>query len=790
MFCNSTRLRMMFCISSIVAPAVIVHSAIAQPTKNSDESTSGLNEVIVTAQKTQQNLQDVPVSVSAVTGAQLDQLGISDTTGITQQIPGMHVNTWSPNVTIFNLRGVSQNNFQDNLEAPVAVYMDNAYMGSMNGISGQLFDLKRVEVLRGPQGTLFGRNATGGLVHYISRGATESDFNGYVEGSYGRFNARSLEGAIGGQIVEGWRARLAVRRELGGSYIKSADADPANGLFGDGQNLGGQNAFALRATTQIDVTPNLLVELWYKYSRDYNVPTGGYVFDNCDFLPNGFCHVDAAGLTDGSGGVINGITGAKASPFQNFSNTPGFLYRRINIGQANITWQLGDVTLTSITNYTHFDKHYQEDGDAIPITVIIFRTDVNYDQFSQETRLSGNTDRIDWQVGAYYLDMTIDGQNVTQGAPVLGAAFDINGAANDPSVTEPYTLDSKNWSLFGQAEYHFTDKFSVIGGLRYSKDNKSIDYTSLLVDSGFPDAVLTTDKILAASNPGVNRIAYGDYAARVSLNWKPEANMLLFASYNRGIKGGNWTLSPNITPTTFRHGPETLHSFEVGIKYTAPNQRLRVNGTGYHYIYNNYQAFSVFNGTPQVSNSNALATGAELEVTWEPIDRFNIRLGSTWETSKVKRILGVGQQIAPELFPGAPDSQYCTNIGGAFQCTFPQKFITNAELPNAPRFSFNYLARYDLDLPVGTAALQVDGVWYDDQYLEVTNGRSSLQPSYNVTNASVTWTDPSDRFEVTLWAKNIFDKAYRAYTLNLGVLGTTSYYAPPAAYGVTTRFRW
>ena len=790
MFRNSTLVRTILLCTSAIAAVGAASAAIAQTSEDAANKGSLLDVVVVTAQKRSQNLQDVPVSVSALTGNQLSKLGINETTGITQQIPGMHINAWSPNVTIFNLRGISQNNFQDNLEAPVAVYMDNAYMGSMNGISGQLFDLERVEVLRGPQGTLFGRNATGGLVHYISNGATDSDFNGYVQGSYGRFNSRSLEGAVGGGITDGWRFRIATRRELGGSYIKSADADPANGLFGDGQNLGGQNAYALRATTQIDVTPDLLVELWYKYSRDHNVPTGGYVFDNCDFLPNGFCHVDPAGLTDGSGGVINGITGAKASPFQNFSNTPGFLYRRVNIGQADITWQLGNVKLTSITNYTHFNKHYQEDGDAIPITVIIFRTDVDYDQFSQETRLSGNTDRVDWQVGAYYLDMTIGGQNVTQGAPVLGAAFDINGAANDPSVTEPYKLNSKNWSLFGQAEYHFTDKFSVIGGLRYSKDNKSIDYTSLLVDSGFPDAVRTTDKILAVSNPGVNRIHYGDYAARVSLNWKPQTGMLLFASYNRGIKGGNWTLSPNITPTTFRHGPETLHSFELGIKYTTPNQRLRVNGTAYHYIYNNYQAFAVFNGTPQVSNSDALATGAELEATWEPIDRFYVRLGSTWETSKVKRILGVGQQIAPELFPGAPDSQYCTNIGGAFQCTFPQKFITDAKLPNAPSFSVNYLVRYDFDLPVGTAALQVDGVWYDDQYLEVTNGRSSLQPSYNVTNASVSWTDPSEKFQLTLWGKNIFDKAYRAYTLNLGVLGTTSYYAPPATYGVTARVNW
>lgn len=750
-----------------------------------------LGDIVVTAQKRNQNIQDVPVSVTAFSGDQLGKLGMTKATDITQQIPGMHLNAWSPNVTVFNLRGVSQNNFTDNLEAPVAVYLDNAYMGSINGISGQLFDIDRVEVLRGPQGTLFGRNATGGLVHYLSHPAREDRLNGYVEASYGRFDQRSVEGAIGGAIVDGWRARLSMRRALGGSYIKSADTDPANGLVGDGQNLGGENAFSLRATTQIDVTPNLTAELWYKYSRDHDVPTGGYVFDNCNFEANGYCHVDAAGLADGTGGVINGITGAKASPYQNFSNTPGHLNRRVNIVQGNLTWKLGGgVTLTSITNHTALNKDYREDGDALPIDVIIFGTTVKYDQFSQELRLAGDSGRLKWQVGAYYLDMKIDGTLLTIGAPVIGAAIGINGTANAPQVSEKYLLSSRNWSLFGQGEYGLTDSLSVIAGLRYSKDSKSINYVSTLIDSGFPDVILATDQSFAAADPGVNRIHYGDYAARFSLNWKPNTDTLLFASYNRGIKGGNWTLSANVTPDTFRHDPETLHSFELGAKYSTPDHQLRINGTLFHYIYDNYQAFAIVGGTPQVTNSDALATGAELEVTWTLVKHLNLLLGGTWETSKVKHVRAVGQEFGPELFPGAPNAQYCSNIGGAFFCDFPQSTIADAKFPNAPKFSLNYLLRYDFDLAGGTGAVQADGAWYDNQYLEVTNGLASLQPAYNVTNASVSWTDPGNRFDLTLWAKNVFDKAYRSYTLNLGILGTTSYYAPPATYGATVKIHW
>lgn len=785
--------------SSVIAAALYVQPVLAQDsgavTGDASAATAADDDnifgtIVVTAQKRKQNLQDVPVSISAYSGEQLQKMGISNTTEITQQIPGMHINAWSPNVTIFNLRGISQNNFTDYLEAPVAVYSDNAYMGSINGISGQLFDIDRVEVLRGPQGTLFGRNATGGLVHYLSHPAREKELNGYVEGSYGRFEQRSLEGALGGAITDGWRFRLSMRRALGGNYIKAKDTDVANGLVSDGQDIGGQNAFALRATTQIDITPNLMAELWYKYSRDHDVPTGAYSFENCVFEANGYCRVNSAGLTDGPGGVVNGITGAKASPFDNFSGTPGHLNRRVHIGQANLTWKLGGVELTSITNYTTLKKDYLEDGDGLPIEVIIFGTTAKYDQVSQELRLSGETGRLKWQVGGYYLDMRTDGTMTTIGAPVIGNALALNGAANSPEVLEEYKLVSKNWSVFGQGEYQLSDAFSIIAGLRYSKDTKSMDYLSTLKDTGFADQTLATDELFAGQVPGANRIAHGDYAARVSLNYKPNRNTLVFASYNRGIKGGNWTLAPTVTADLFQHKPETLHSFELGAKLSTPNQKLRVNGTLFHYIYEDYQAFAMIGGTPQVSNSDALATGAELEVNWEPVRHLNMMLGGTWETSKVKTVRAAGQQIGPELFPGAPDAQYCTNIGGAFLCQYPDATVNNAQFPNAPKFSLNYLVRYDFDLVGGTGAVQVDGAWYDKQYLEVTNGASSIQPAYNVTNASVSWSDSSDRLNVSLWAKNVFAEEFRAYTLNLGILGTTSYYAPPATYGATVRISW
>jgi len=164
-----------------------------------------LEEITVTAQKREESLQDVGISVTAFSGDQLKNLGITSTTDITQQVPGLQLFTYTPSFTIFSLRGVSQNNFQDNLEAPVAVYMDGAYIASMNAIGMQIFDMERVEVLRGPQGTLFGRNTTGGLLHYLSRGADDEQWNGYLEGSIAEFDKHSVETAVGGGNTDGVR---------------------------------------------------------------------------------------------------------------------------------------------------------------------------------------------------------------------------------------------------------------------------------------------------------------------------------------------------------------------------------------------------------------------------------------------------------------------------------------------------------------------------------------------------------------------------------------------------------
>ena len=418
-----------------------------------------LDEILVTAQKRDENLQDVPVSVTAYTGDQIDALGITDFTEITQQIPGLQLNAWSPNLTIFNLRGISQNSFNDNLEAPVAVYVDDSYIGSLNAVSGQLFDMKRVEVLRGPQGTLFGRNATGGLIHYISQDASDEETNGYVEGEFGNFSRAGIEFALGGSLSDNVRARFSGRWNEMDGYIESVDTiRPGSGMVlfnGSGQDIGGADGFALRATMQVDFSDTLQGNFWVKYSEDNDVPTGGYVFENCPFQPSPndtLCEVDANGRAITLGGVID-LFGLPADEHEHYNDHPGILNREQISLTAKFDYSMDNgMEFTSITNYLTMNKFYDEDGDALAIPILRFQTFVDWTQFSQEFRLAGETDNSRWQVGVYFLEVT-NGSGTQQDAyNVSNARLTYTGADQRFSVSawvknftdeiyKQYTLD-------------------------------------------------------------------------------------------------------------------------------------------------------------------------------------------------------------------------------------------------------------------------------------------------------------------------------------------------------------
>jgi iron complex outermembrane receptor protein len=717
------------------------------------------------------------------------------------------MNAWSPVLTVFNLRGVSQNSFTDNLEAPVAVYIDDAYVSSMNAISGQMFDMQRVEVLRGPQGTLFGRNATGGLVHFLTRGADESEANGYVEASGASYSRKSLEAAFGGGLTDRLRGRIAGRWETADGYVKAA--------IPTARAVGGADGYALRGALQFDASDNLKVDLLYKYSKDSDVPTGGYIFlpyadQNAGYIPtewidftqnvifegaadpspyaswrdatadiffnpvDGFAPSDTAGLSV--------FRGDSPEPYTHYSDYRGYMNRDIHNGTLKLNWDAGPVDVVSITNFMNMDKFYTEDGDGIPLTIIEFTTINNMRQWSEELRLSQDSGRFRWQAGAYYLDINVDASARTVGAPVQGLAQGLldDGTIEEigllPAVDQIYTLDSRNWSLFGQAEYDFTDALTLIAGLRWSQDDKKLIYHSLYSDSINNVPGFNLQQAIAAAGGGnQDTVDYGDYAARLQLNYHVNEDVLLFTSYNRGIKGGNFNTAANVQLDNVKHRQEVLHSFELGGKSTFFDGRARLNATAFYYDYKDYQVFALVGGQPQVGNSDATIQGGEIEFFVKPGRHWDAALGLSFLDSKIDRVPVAGLQYPPAGLPAID---------------WPEDFVYDTRMPNAPDYSVNYLLRYNWDMLSGNVAAQVDGVYYADQYLEATNGGGSWQKAYGISNAHLSYTGPGEHFQISAWVKNLSDQTYKTYSLDLGILGATAFYGPPRTYGANLSYHW
>jgi iron complex outermembrane recepter protein len=696
---------------------------------------AALEEIVVTAQKRQESLQDVGISVTAFSSNQLSELGATTTTDISQQVPSLQLVTYTPAFTIFSLRGISQNNFQDNLEAPVAVYMDGAYVASMNAIGTRMFDMERVEVLRGPQGTLFGRNSTGGLIHFITHGAEDADTNGYLEAEVADFNKHALEGAIGGGVTDRLRARIAGRWEESDGYVKSITP----GI----RDAHGANGYSLRGSLQYDFTENFTGDLRVGYAKDDDVPSGAYTVRFASFDPNtGFGIPEAGGL---SGNL------------EHASTLQGGFDREVKYGTGTLTWNpAGGLQVVSITHYLKLDKNYLEDAGG-GFGYFPYHTIADFDEFSQELRLSGESDRFRWQVGGYYLDMSWDLFQSVAGALILG------GTSDTQEVDTLSVIDSRNWSLFAQGEYDLSDAFTVIAGLRWSQDNKDIEMSRIFED--VPEGIPPTETFNIANVPipGIDTIDYGDYAARLQLNWTPGEGTLLYASWNRGIKGGNWSIDPlgAVADADLKHREEVLDSYELGWKQTFAKGLARLNAAAFYYDYKDYQTFSLVNLTPQVSNSDANEYGGEIELALSPGEGWDFVLGAAFLDSTVDAV--------PDVFGGT----------------------VKAEFPTAPSVSLNFLGRYAWPMLGGAMSAQIDGVYNDDQYLEGTNSAVSFEKSYAVWNARVDYTTGNDHWNVALWVKNFTDEEYRLYDLDLGLIGfIEQVYAPPRWVGGTVSYRF
>ncbi len=688
-----------------------------------------LPEIVVTAQKREQNLQDVGTSLTALDSSTLQSLGMKDVTAIAGQVPGMQFNQFGATVTIYNLRGVSQNDFSDHQEAPVAAYADDAYVASTGALAGSLFDIDRVEVLRGPQGTLFGRNATGGLIHYISHKPTFTN-DGFIDVSGGNYQTFNTEGAINRVLSDTVAARLSFATAQHEGYIDNTLGHKIN----DQKQYSGRLQFLIKPSD----------------STEYLIKIHGLTNDN-ETAGN---YSWAASVPDATGrGVFVpgspdffGYTKASDDPFVQSEDRRGIFNRTVVGSTIHATWKLAnDMTLTSVTDYLRVQKRYGEDSDVSSNPIFNYDVWYHYRQFSEEVRLNGSHGALRWVGGLYYLNYKADDIGVTSIIQPIGF-----GAAE-------FTTKNSSPSVFAQVEYDFAPQWTVIAGGRYTNDDKKFDYT--YVCETCPQNI----HYVAPAFPDANK-KFDIGTGKIELDFKPAKGTLLYASMNRGAKGGGWSAPTSgfVDASTLPYKAETLTSYELGVKSTFLDGAARINAATFYYDYKDYQGFFLNVATQVVENVNAKVKGGELEFAIVPVHGLNLQLGiSHLETS-----------VANVPTPAGV-------------------FIT-AEMPQAPRWSINAVVRYEWNLAGGTASVSADSKWNSVQYLELINAQVDREPSYALSNARLAYSTGDGKWDVSAYVRNLTNKQYRVYNLDLsGFIGSNQgVYGTPRTYGVSVRYNW
>ncbi len=747
-----------------------------------------MDEVVVTAQKREQSAQDVGISITAFSRKQLEAMGYTNAQEVTAMAAG--VSTLQPNGEAnysIGIRGVANNDFTTNVESPVAIYVDEVYISQMSGAGFMLFDVERVEILRGPQGTLFGRNATGGLVHYVTT-KPGPEFGGYGSITYGSFDRIKFQGAINLPVNDKLAIRASVSTHQGDGYITNR--------LKPGSKLNNANESAGRI--QALFTPNEDVEILLNARfGQQDIRTG--FFENVSVEnPDGVLtptvpNVSLGNYLDNDGDVFAGDYDFQG---HNKLDTYGL--------SATVNWNLGEVELTSITDYQSVKRDYIEDSDASPVDYFNFFLTTDAQQFSEEIRLSGDTDNMKWVTGFYYMDLDI---NDTNGIIAPGFLTDFVNlvtpevqdgtipAFTDPAefgfngLRNPYQTDIKTWSIFGQVEFEVSEQISLIAGFRYIDEKKDHTYRDIAFFFS-PDAVSGLDpnatEVVDFVAPFTGNRHDKEWSARAQANYRPNENSLFYASWNRGVKSGgfNAPLLPTaefVTQQLMNYRPEKLDAFEIGFKLDFASGRARLNGAAYYYDYNDYQAFAIIGLDTFTLNADSKNKGFELELQLNPTEGMDVQFGIGYIDADVRNVPGITIDVETDL--------------GVVPAILPGAVLRPV---NTPKWNLNGLIRHEFPVQGGAIAMQVDGQYRSEHTFGLLSTDALTEDGYFVGNASISYIPEVQNWSLRVFVKNFTGEEYLVQTFDLGgslagggLFGLVEqYYGRPRTWGANISFEF
>ena len=687
------------------------------PDETSNEAV--LVEIVVTAEKREDKLQQVPLTLDVVTDKALESEGIDNTMELQMKTPSLAYNTNGVSQQPY-LRGVGGNNLGIGTETSIGVYVDGVNITRTTGIFRELYDVERVEVLKGPQGTLYGRNAAGGAINVITR-EPEADFSFSGDLTAGNLSKTRAGFTVNAPVSGKFLTRFSALRTKDDGYVDNILLDEGIEAI-DWLSARGQFLWLLNDNADLLVTAEV--------GREDGTRNLAAVIDTREFSPT----------VDVFGAVI------PDDPRQVAYDQSDSLRVDFNLIKARYEYRAEGYTFKSNTAFqtTEMDGIYDGEGSELPILTSTQRE--NSDTFSQEFLLSRSNARYSWLLGAYYLREDAD------------SSFRLGINENDPAgnVFDPIAVNEITaQALFGQVDWDFSELYRLTLGLRYSQEEK--DYE---VDHFLNGEVAGTSQ---------NTLDWDAVTPRISFAYRPDDRKMWFISATRGFKsGGVNTIA--ILPTAEEYNPETLWSYEGGVKTTLAGNRLRFNAAVFYYDYEDLQLNQVSqeNITRITNAAQAEIQGLEMSLAAKPSSRFSFDFGLMFLDATFEEYLTADPNGEPGMILD----------------------LSGNRLPRAPETSFNIAGNYRIDLYGGPLDVYASYRYQSEVFFTEFETPRVNQDGYGIANARITWTHPKRRWSLSLFGKNLGDKLYRGNVIHAdSLIGKLQFFGPPLEYGTTFSYR-
>jgi iron complex outermembrane receptor protein len=736
------------------AAAISIHatSFAAPAVSASANDAGGLEEVVVTAQRREESVQNVGIAISVLSGQSLADKSITNVVDLQNAIPSLQVEpAFGSGQPQYRIRGVGFLDYTSNNASPVGVSVDDVAFALPIQTQGQLFDIDRIEVLRGPQGTLYGRNTTGGQINFISNRPTADTHAGFTA-EYGSHNEVNAEGYVSGSITDGLLGRLSLATEQGGAWQRNRDT---------GQSLGKKNKIAGRGQLRWDPSEGISFRLDFHLSQDKSEETGlhllkAYTPYNAGAggpaIPADTSRYATGWRLDPVFAKIIGIDAASKPGVDNSNNGVDLT--------ANI--EFGGARLTSITAYNKMIRREYSDWDATQYydSDEYFRS--NLDVFSQELRIaSTGPGPLGWVGGVFYSDQNLD-ENFYSDFSDANIGFP---AGTTPQIVlTKYGQKANSFGEFGQVNYRFNDVLKGTLGVREDHETRELVNLNTGVLAGPP--------IPSFTGGGLNRSITSNLpSGKIELDYTPVNKTLIYWSISRGVKSGGFTAHNTTTaPAADAFEPEKLTAYEVGVKSDV-TRALRINGAVFYYRYKDQQILGkVFDATSQsyigrFGNADSRISGGEVELEWQPLGGLYVTqyTGFTegYYTGKI-----LDSSTPPVDYHGRPLSFPKWSYGGDVSYAWK---VGDYKITAESNYSFH--DTYSQFYLLGSSDFTIPKYW-------LANANLSLSPA-----SGAPWT-------VTLWGRNIFDKAYDI-TRNFFLPGTEVAQAgEPTTIGIRVSYKY